>query len=526
MQPKLTVGAPNDQYEQEADRVADQVMRMPDNKIDINSADSTPQIQRMCPECSDELQRQPIEEEEEEIQLKSQSTSASAASSVFTSDINAIRGKGKPLPNTIRNYFEPRFGFDFGAVRVHTDSRAAQLAQTIKARAFTTGKDVVFGTGEYAPQTRTGQNLLAHELTHTVQQGAAVPKRCSNKSNIACGGINNKPVIRADIGRIQRAELETIPAPPLEFPPVPEVELPPRAERPLPPLPAPPIPETPTTPEQCPTETATRTALRESNVESETERRMRYALNLHRSRAAFRQPIRLTRQLIRRAERAIRADLGQWLPSRSFASQQVVTVRTPEEFARRRIPDDASARERLAEIALRSSPEVLRTLCISSPTHSLLLNEIATPMLQRLGRQFVLAYEQAKIAGHTRYEGWGAPVSRHVELQREHQNIGHALIHEAMHYYVHESYRATAQGHPLNQQLIEGGAEYLARLVIRNQLSGNAAFRINPDVYRSEFRYVLSHLLGGGLSSFALAYFQGSVNLLGLTRRTPPNIAP
>src|SRR5262245_30578093 len=85
-------------------------------------------------------------------------------------------GPGRPLDPTTRSFFEDRFGADFGGVRVHDDAHAAASARDLQARAYTTHEDVVFGAGEYAPGTLAGRNLLAHELTHVVQQrgGGAV----------------------------------------------------------------------------------------------------------------------------------------------------------------------------------------------------------------------------------------------------------------------------------------------------------------------------------------------------------------
>jgi len=89
------------------------------------------------------------------------------------STINSIKGGGQPLPESTRNFFEPRFGHDFSRVRVHTDSQAAESARAIKARAFTIGQAVVFGAGQYTPESTEGKSLLAHELTHVVQQAKA-----------------------------------------------------------------------------------------------------------------------------------------------------------------------------------------------------------------------------------------------------------------------------------------------------------------------------------------------------------------
>ncbi|NIM03669.1 DUF4157 domain-containing protein, partial [bacterium] len=84
--------------------------------------------------------------------------------------MNTIKGGGQPLSESTRSFFEPRFGADFSQVRVHTDPHAAKTAQAINARAFTTGKDIVFNSGQYSTGTSSGKRLLAHELTHVVQR--------------------------------------------------------------------------------------------------------------------------------------------------------------------------------------------------------------------------------------------------------------------------------------------------------------------------------------------------------------------
>src|SRR2546423_3508203 len=79
-------------------------------------------------------------------------------------------GGGQPLDESTRSFMEPRFGHDFSRVRVHADGRAAESAQSVNALAYTAGQDVVFGGGQYEPGTNEGKKLLAHELTHVVQQ--------------------------------------------------------------------------------------------------------------------------------------------------------------------------------------------------------------------------------------------------------------------------------------------------------------------------------------------------------------------
>lgn len=115
---------------------------------------------------------------EKEEKLRSQNiTSVPEISHELESRINTLSGGGQPLPESSRSFFEPRFGHDFGQVRVHTDANAAELAHAVNARAFTKGQDVVFGAGQYSPETYAGQRLLAHELTHVVQQHQGLSAR-------------------------------------------------------------------------------------------------------------------------------------------------------------------------------------------------------------------------------------------------------------------------------------------------------------------------------------------------------------
>ena len=181
IQAKLKIGNANDKYEQEADRVADQVMRMPDTSTTEQShnilSSKTAVIQRLCPECDEELKLQPEvvvkkEEEGELLQTKEMPGQPPAVSHELESTIKSIRGGGQPISSSDRRFFEPRFGQDFGQVRIHNDAQAANVARSINARAFTLGKNVVFGSGEYTPGTGKGRHLLAHELTHVMQQGS------------------------------------------------------------------------------------------------------------------------------------------------------------------------------------------------------------------------------------------------------------------------------------------------------------------------------------------------------------------
>ncbi|KHE93422.1 MAG: DUF4157 domain-containing protein [Candidatus Scalindua rubra] len=169
IQTKLKIGQPGDKYEQEADRVAEQVMRMPVDNAATQSA--PPQIQRLCTECEEELQRQVEEEEEEELlQPKARQGGTSKATPEVSEQVHSLRSGGHPLPESARAFFEPRFGLDFSQVRIHADQRTASSAQALNARAYTRGHDVAFAASQYAPESQSGRQLLAHELTHIVQQ--------------------------------------------------------------------------------------------------------------------------------------------------------------------------------------------------------------------------------------------------------------------------------------------------------------------------------------------------------------------
>lgn len=226
VQTKLKIGRPSDKFEQEADRVAEEVMRMPEPQAlegaAISGLTSPPHIQRVCPECEEELNsrpvaiqricpecekelhRQPLEEEEEEtIQAKEISGRTAEVTSDVQAQINRLRGSGQPLPVSTRAFFEPRFGRNFGGVRVHTGAQAAEAARAVNARAFTVERDVVFGAGAYVPGTATGRHLLAHELTHVVQQGssqrlgteavASTVQRASASDEALCEGTEFPP---------------------------------------------------------------------------------------------------------------------------------------------------------------------------------------------------------------------------------------------------------------------------------------------------------------------------------------------
>ena len=181
VQTKLTVGAPGDKYEQEADSMAAKVMRMPDQAIQQP-------IQRQTAKGREAVQMQPLVNsitpvvqrssgKEEKVQMKPGAQRASDGSSVASGSVEkrlaGSKGGGSPLPKDVGSFMGSRFGADFSSVRVHTDSNAVQMNKELGAQAFAHGSDIYYGAGK-----SPGKNeLTAHELTHIIQQGGAVPTK-------------------------------------------------------------------------------------------------------------------------------------------------------------------------------------------------------------------------------------------------------------------------------------------------------------------------------------------------------------
>lgn len=167
IQCKLTVGAINDPLETEADTMADQVMRMPAQSF----------IQRKCKHCEEEekAQLKPISSA---IQKKDASgNNQTAISDVTSSTINSTRGGGNALDASTKDFMESRFGADFSSVRIHTGEYASKLSNDLQTQAFTIGSDIYFNSEKYIPDSASGKHLLAHELTHVIQQSENIPQQ-------------------------------------------------------------------------------------------------------------------------------------------------------------------------------------------------------------------------------------------------------------------------------------------------------------------------------------------------------------
>ncbi len=187
LQPEFKVGPENDRYEQEADKVAAQIMRMAQHTLQH-------QIKNEAEEKS--LQKKPLIDRISPL-IQSPAEATAKPEHPVGIQTRSLQTGGQTMPHAIRAFYEPGFGQDFSHVRLHTDTGAAHLARSVNARAFTSGNRIVFGENEYQPHTTRGRHLLAHELTHVVQQGKSrapqsLQRTVSSRSNCP-SGVHNAP---------------------------------------------------------------------------------------------------------------------------------------------------------------------------------------------------------------------------------------------------------------------------------------------------------------------------------------------
>jgi hypothetical protein len=184
LQARLFISAPDDPYEREANAVADQIVRrVPDEHETLAGLGrAAPGVQRLCaqcakaldegegelcPECAAKAGRQM---DDARLSRKEADASAETAGAIPPAVDTVLQTGGEPLDRSTRADMEGRFGHDFSRIRIHSDHHAAESARSINALAYTVGEQVVFGAGRYAPQAESGRWLLAHELTHVLQQ--------------------------------------------------------------------------------------------------------------------------------------------------------------------------------------------------------------------------------------------------------------------------------------------------------------------------------------------------------------------
>ena len=202
VQTKLTVNQPGDAHEQEADKMAEHVVQRAQMKPDEEKVqrkarhEDDDMVRRKARHEEEKLQKKGMKEEEKPIQKQAAAAGAvpPAAVPVAAQRLSATKGQGSALPAATLREMGQAFGHDFRNVRIHTTSQAEELSQDLRAQAFTNGQDVYFGSGKYNPETTDGKRLLAHELTHVVQQNgqpAEQLQRYPVPGNLACADVTD-----------------------------------------------------------------------------------------------------------------------------------------------------------------------------------------------------------------------------------------------------------------------------------------------------------------------------------------------
>lgn len=179
LQPKLKIGLPNDKYEREADQVAEKIVRMPELKSLVTQRTARlPKLNYVRPQhfTNKAKSRSPVESELP-IQRKTTVGRTPQVTKALTSQLSSKKDKGQALPKQTQMRMESGFGRDFSQVQVHTDDEAAQMNLELQSKAFTYGQNIFFGKGKFAPESVDGKRLLAHELTHVVQQSGSEPQQ-------------------------------------------------------------------------------------------------------------------------------------------------------------------------------------------------------------------------------------------------------------------------------------------------------------------------------------------------------------
>jgi hypothetical protein len=246
IQAKLSVSSPDDPQEKEADAMADQVMRMPEPAAIPAERKEEKSVQAKCTECENESKTQAklfrmIQRSGQTFSYAANSAESDAAvdntinrkgtslhhsdivqrsgrgppesSTQFDQSLTSSKGGGTALPSDTKQFMENRFNADFSGVRIHTGSQAESMSSQINAQAFTHGNDIYFNAGKYSPSTSQGSTLLAHELTHTIQQGASRHLTPSTASASSVGtSVSTKPVSVSRKEIIHRSADSSVPS--------------------------------------------------------------------------------------------------------------------------------------------------------------------------------------------------------------------------------------------------------------------------------------------------------------------------
>ncbi|CAN5332121.1 hypothetical protein BH23BAC1_BH23BAC1_17840 [soil metagenome] len=212
VQTKLKIGQPNDKYEKEADAMANNVMNSQQTQASIqhiqakcDDCEKEENVQKIQKNVSENIQKYDLIDEEEDIQMKAEET-GNQNNVDFTTQLNNSKGNGNALPHDTKAEMEGSFRADFSNVNTHTDEKAVQMSQHLHAQAFTHGPDIYFNKGKYDPSSSKGKHLLAHELTHVVQQNAALREKRIQRNLIYGSGYAGYAGTTAEVGKAKQAK--------------------------------------------------------------------------------------------------------------------------------------------------------------------------------------------------------------------------------------------------------------------------------------------------------------------------------
>ena len=205
IQTQLKINQPRDEYEREAEKVSERVVQMSGSR-GLGTGVSSGRIW----ECQAES---PVQKQVETSKTQGISLSHSERIAVPPTVDEVLSSSGQPLDSATRAFMEPRFGHNFAKVRIHTDERARESAKAVSARAYVVGNHMVFGEDQHKPGTLSGQRLLAHELTHVVQQNGGLRSEVAVGNNISQapkGSLYRDPLTTKDEALKKHEEAQTI----------------------------------------------------------------------------------------------------------------------------------------------------------------------------------------------------------------------------------------------------------------------------------------------------------------------------
>jgi hypothetical protein len=198
----LRIGEPDDSFEQEADRVAEEIAAGGRLHWSLSRAGADAPLQRKCA-CGGSGECEECKEKKI-LQRKADGPAKVAYAPPIVNEV--LRSPGQALDPEARAFLEPRFGYDFGRVRIHTDTKAAQSARSVDAKAFTVRNHIVFAGGRFAPSTLEGRRLLAHELAHVVQPGGPdAPVRRDKESGFSTSAFSTREPLGLPTGGFRSA---------------------------------------------------------------------------------------------------------------------------------------------------------------------------------------------------------------------------------------------------------------------------------------------------------------------------------